>query len=70
MTRSADWRVFSIELEGVLADRDSEEMAPMEVELGIDHRVAMLTGAITEAASASLRRQRGEYVRSHGGHRP
>nr|XP_014284600.1 uncharacterized protein LOC106686031 [Halyomorpha halys] len=58
VTRSVNWRAFSSELEGILADREWEEMTPIDEEPEIDRRVAMLTGAITEAASITLQRRR------------
>ncbi|XP_066901660.1 uncharacterized protein [Halyomorpha halys] len=58
VTRSVNWRAFSSELEGILADREWEEMTSIDKEPEIDRRVAMLTGAITEAASNTLQRRR------------
>lgn len=58
VTRTADWRVFSGELEDRLADAEWEDMAPLGEETVIDRRVTVLMGAIKKAAEVALQRRK------------
>ena len=58
VTRSADWARYRGALEDILVDREWEEPPEDDEARGIENRINVLTGAMRDAAEASLRRRK------------
>lgn len=58
VTQSADWLKFKGALEGILVDKDWEEIPADGDAPSIEQRIEVLTGSIIEAAETSLRKRK------------